>query len=186
MTGCIIESVVDGKHHSMVADFQDVLLVLKTLLTHKVNHWQKGRYLGGGENTVEVKEALDLFALGEKEIIKGGVLEEVMRRRNKGKRGLEFGRDLGEAEAACDMQEEADSEEESTNVVRYAESEAESEDESTSLVQCAEPEVGSEEEGRYGYVDLSAEDLESVQMSWCPWKGITEFDVFSESSEIED
>ena len=58
--------MIGGTKHSKVTDFHDVLLVLKTLLTHKVNQWQKGRFIGGGEhNAVEVKEALDLFALGE-------------------------------------------------------------------------------------------------------------------------
>lgn len=159
-----------------MTDYQDVLLVLRTLLTHKVNQWEKGRFLGGGEhNKVEVKEALDLFALGEVEVVRGGVVEEVMKRRNKGKRAMEFGRDFAEADAGHDEEEDEE------------EDEVEDEEEVEISQGLDEQESGSEEEKDcYGFVDVSAEDLEGVQMNWCAWKGVTEFEVGSEGSDKED
>ena len=174
----VAESVVGGKRHSKVADYQDVLLVLKTLLTHKVNQWQKGRFLGGGiHNSVEVKEALDLFALGEGEIVRGGVVEEVMRHRNKGKRAMEFGRDYGEAEAGYEEEEEEDEKEQE---------ELKSVDIPQELMEMDSEEEAEEEEEENenggDFLDISAEDLEGIQMNWCAWKGVTEYEDFSEGS----
>ena len=189
--------MIGGKRHSTVTDFQDVLLVLKTLLTHKVNEWQKGRYLGGGEhNTFEVKEALDLFALGEEEIVRGGVVEEVMRQRNKGKRAMEFGRDFEDAEAGYDEEEEV-GDGEAGNEEGQVEVEGEGEEEGEEVVVVAEEschefgtegQVGVQDRGPgegndYGFIDLSAEELDSIQMNWCAWKGVTDFEVFSEGSD---
>lgn len=156
-----------------------MLLVLKTLLAHKVNQWQKGRFLGGGDhNKVEMKEALDLFTLGEERIIKGGVVEEVMRRRNKGKRALEFGRDFAEADAGYDEEEGEEEElleldlQHELNIVCVDESMME--------------EIDSEEENSCDLVDLSAEDLEGIQMNWSAWRGVGEFEVCSEGSNNGD
>ena len=109
------------------------------------------------------------LVLGEQEIVKGGVVEEVMRRRNKGKRAMEFGRDFGEAEDGYDEEEEGDEE---------IEEEQEEEDEQEGILKNQQTldrdcDVG----------DASAEDLEGIQMNWCPWKGVTEFDFFSDDSE---
>ena len=106
--------------------------------------------------------------LGEQEIVRGGVVEEVMRRRNKGKRAMEFGRDFGEAEAGYDQEDDEEIEEE----------EQEQEDEQEGILKNQQT---LETDCVLG--DASEEDLEGVQMNWCPWKGVTEFEFFSDDSE---
>ena len=143
-----------------------------------MNQWQKGRYLGGSDhNKIAVKEALDLFTLGEEVVMKGGVVEEVMKRRNKGKRAMEFGRDFGEADAGYDEEEYEDDEDEEDMQQRLGPSAQE-------MGAGIELETESEDENGTGFVDLSVVDLDNTQMSWSAWKG--GFEICSEGSDDDE
>ena len=84
-----------------------MLLGLKTRLTNKVNHLHKGRFLGGGvHNSVEVKESLDLFTLGEDKNSRVRAVEDIIWQCNKGQHAVEFGRYFGEPEAEYNKEKE--------------------------------------------------------------------------------
>ena len=128
----------------------------------------------------------------EVEVLKGGVVEKVMRRRKKGKRAIEFGRDFDEA---GDGYKEEDNDEEEqkeySQDIEFKEvveniTEGVDQRVSEGVAGGNESEMESEEDNDCCVIDLSAEDLEDVQMGWSAWKGVTEYEVNSEASDNEE